>query len=470
MAPIVRASWLRGVSALPSSFAHESYIDELRDARRGVDPVPFRLRHLHDPRAGRAGAGHGAEGRLAHAHRAYRRTPTAGSGRPAATSCSARASPYARYVHSKWPSFGAVLGRLGGRRGGQPQDGRGACAARGGGARRGADDQSGGRRAPGARQRGPDHQPRAQGAGAVRAATGCGRRRTACTAVLPWRAWWPAASGAAPDPQLPRSAGDRGACTMPRPGEPSLGAGESSSVPGTAAIANAIFDATGVRFGRRRFTPEAVLAESGSVARCPLWERARVVARGAGWRCRQCRRARSPTFPRGGGAMADAPWPARKGCGPPAPLRGRAASASSPACSAGARPSRRSSLSAPVYSEATHRTRPRSSPRARRLRGVPHRARRRGQRRRGRPRRRRFGTRLRHQPHARCRDRPRPLVLQRLPARAMREGVSRDGHCAVSRPFRTPPSPRPATTTCRRSTPTSCRSRRCMRRHADVRS
>jgi nicotinate dehydrogenase subunit B len=39
---------------------------------------------------------------------------------------------------------------------------------------------------------------------------------------------------------------------MPRPGEPSLGAGESSSVPGTAAIANAIFDATGVRFRRRR--------------------------------------------------------------------------------------------------------------------------------------------------------------------------------------------------------------------------
>ncbi|REN18131.1 hypothetical protein DSI41_13005, partial [Mycobacterium tuberculosis] len=36
MAPIVRASWLRGVSALPSSFAHESYIDELATAA-GVD-------------------------------------------------------------------------------------------------------------------------------------------------------------------------------------------------------------------------------------------------------------------------------------------------------------------------------------------------------------------------------------------------------------------------------------------------
>ena len=31
-APIVRASWMRGVSALPNVFAHESRIDEL--ARR----------------------------------------------------------------------------------------------------------------------------------------------------------------------------------------------------------------------------------------------------------------------------------------------------------------------------------------------------------------------------------------------------------------------------------------------------
>jgi nicotinate dehydrogenase subunit B len=45
---------------------------------------------------------------------------------------------------------------------------------------------------------------------------------------------------------------------MQRPGEPPLGAGESSSVPGTAAIANAIFDATGVRFRAPPFTPEVV--------------------------------------------------------------------------------------------------------------------------------------------------------------------------------------------------------------------
>jgi nicotinate dehydrogenase subunit B len=48
--------------------------------------------------------------------------------------------------------------------------------------------------------------------------------------------------------------------SMSRPGEPPLGAGESSSVPGTAAIANAIFDATGVRFRQPPFTPEVVRA------------------------------------------------------------------------------------------------------------------------------------------------------------------------------------------------------------------
>ena len=45
---------------------------------------------------------------------------------------------------------------------------------------------------------------------------------------------------------------------MPRPDQPPLGAGESASVPGTAAIANAIFDATGVRFRQPPFTAEVV--------------------------------------------------------------------------------------------------------------------------------------------------------------------------------------------------------------------
>ena len=45
-----------------------------------------------------------------------------------------------------------------------------------------------------------------------------------------------------------------------RQGEPPLGAGESASLPGAAAISNALFDATGVRFRAPPFTPEVVRA------------------------------------------------------------------------------------------------------------------------------------------------------------------------------------------------------------------
>src|ERR1700737_1632686 len=50
MPPIVRAAWLRGVSPLPNTFAHESYIDELA-TEAGVDPIEYRLRYLKDSRA-----------------------------------------------------------------------------------------------------------------------------------------------------------------------------------------------------------------------------------------------------------------------------------------------------------------------------------------------------------------------------------------------------------------------------------
>src|SRR6476620_6549051 len=50
MPPIVRASWLRGVSALPNTFAHECWIDECA-SEAGVDPIDYRLRYLKDSRA-----------------------------------------------------------------------------------------------------------------------------------------------------------------------------------------------------------------------------------------------------------------------------------------------------------------------------------------------------------------------------------------------------------------------------------
>jgi nicotinate dehydrogenase subunit B len=46
---------------------------------------------------------------------------------------------------------------------------------------------------------------------------------------------------------------------LPRQDQPPLGVGESASVPSAAAIANAIFDATGVRLREPPFTPERIL-------------------------------------------------------------------------------------------------------------------------------------------------------------------------------------------------------------------
>jgi nicotinate dehydrogenase subunit B len=45
-----------------------------------------------------------------------------------------------------------------------------------------------------------------------------------------------------------------------RPGQPWLGAGEASQGPTAAAIANAVFDATGLRLRDLPLTPERVRA------------------------------------------------------------------------------------------------------------------------------------------------------------------------------------------------------------------
>jgi nicotinate dehydrogenase subunit B len=121
MAPILRASWLRGVSALPNSFAHECYIDELAHAA-GADPVAYRLRHLTDARAASCCAPPPSAP-------AGSRTPSpAAAGpprrlaaRPGLGLCPLRAQQV--------PGLRRRLVGLGGRRGGAPGHRRGACAA-----------------------------------------------------------------------------------------------------------------------------------------------------------------------------------------------------------------------------------------------------------------------------------------------------------------------------------------------------
>ena len=52
-----------------------------------------------------------------------------------------------------------------------------------------------------------------------------------------------------------------------RPGEPYLGSGEAAQGPAAAAIANAVFDAAGVRLRDIPFTPDRVRAALARAAR-----------------------------------------------------------------------------------------------------------------------------------------------------------------------------------------------------------
>jgi nicotinate dehydrogenase subunit B len=295
MAPIVRASWLRGVSALPSSFAHESYIDELATAA-GVDPVAFRLRHLHDPRAAdlvretaqkagwrmRTGPQEDADGD----HPSRRADARVG---PGGDILFGQGFAYARYVHSKWPGFGAAWSAWV------------------------ADVEVN-------RKTGEVHVRRVvvgHDAGLMVNPAGVehqihGNVIQTTSRALKERVRF--AEQAEPGTQLQAGVSPSGVVAsrewgnypiinfrevpvievvhMQRPGEPPLGAGESSSVPGTAAIANAIFDATGVRFRAPPFTPEVVRA-----ALHPLPPPAEAEAH----------KAQARALP------IDAPWPRRRG-------------------------------------------------------------------------------------------------------------------------------------------------------------
>lgn len=234
MPPIVRASWLRGVSALPNTFAHESYIDELA-AEAGVDPIEYRLRYLKDPRA--------VDLVKAVAKRADW-TPRPQWKEPEAEGdvVRGRGFAYALYVHGKFPGKPAAWSAWV------------ADVA----VNRTTGDVSVTRVVAG-QDTGMMINPdgvRHQLQGNVIQSTS----RTLMEEVsfdragVASREW-----GSYPIirfPDLPKI----DVLLLPRQNEEPLGAGESASVPSAAAIANAIFDATGVRFRELPFTPERILA------------------------------------------------------------------------------------------------------------------------------------------------------------------------------------------------------------------
>tara|TARA_R110000851_G_scaffold332391_1_gene508440 strand:+ start:145166 stop:147457 length:2292 start_codon:yes stop_codon:yes gene_type:complete len=235
MPPIVRASWIRGVAALPNVFAHESFIDELA-ARENEDPVQFRLRFMEDPRpialvkavAKQAGWTSGP------AHSAKQ---AAGDGL-----LRGRGFSQHRYVHGAFPGVGAAW----------------CCWA----VDVEVDPNSGYVRVT--------HVTIGQDCGMVVNPAGVthqmhGNVIQAVSRSLKeevgfdWRGVTDLEWGAYPIltfPEVPHI----NAILMPDNGNPPLGAGESASVPGAAAIANAIFDAAGVRLREAPFTPQRVKA------------------------------------------------------------------------------------------------------------------------------------------------------------------------------------------------------------------
>jgi len=257
MAPIVRAGWIRGVAALPNVFAHESFIDELA-AAAGADPVQFRLAHLRDERAAEL-----IRTTAAKAGWRVRRGPQEnadGGLGPGGDVLFGQGFAYARYVHGMWPGTGAAW-----------------CAWV-------ADVEVN-------RKSGEVHVRRVvtgHDAGLLVNPSGVDHQVHGNVIQATSRALKEEAQFAPPRPPVPASTAVQAGAplagvhasldfarypilTFPevpvveivhvvRPGDPPLGVGESASVPGAAAIANAIFDATGVRLRSPPFTPEKVLA------------------------------------------------------------------------------------------------------------------------------------------------------------------------------------------------------------------
>ncbi len=234
MPPIVRASWLRAVSALPNTFAHESYIDELA-AEVGADPIEYRLRYLKDQR--------GIDLIKEVAARAEW-TPRAPYPHQVAEGdvVSGRGFAYALHLHGKFPGIAAAwsawiadvtvnktTGDVSVTRVVMGQDA--GMVINPDGAR---------------------HQIQ----GNVIQSTSRALMEEVSfdrTGVVS-REW-----GAYPIikfPDVPRI----DVLLMPRQDQPPLGIGEASSIPSAAAIANAIFDATGVRFRELPFTPDRIRA------------------------------------------------------------------------------------------------------------------------------------------------------------------------------------------------------------------
>lgn len=233
MAPLVRAAWMRGVSALPNTFAHESFMDEMAYEAK-EDPVAFRLKHLDDARKAElvtrtaeaagwephVGPRLRREGRMAYGH----------------------GFAFATYVHGTFPGTAAASAAW-------------VCDVS-------VDIETGEvhlTRVFVGQDQGLVINPdgvRQQIHGCVaQTASRVLREEVTFDSITPTAKSW----GTYPIQTFPE-APQIETMLIERPGDPPLGVGESAAVPSAAAIANAIFDATGVRLRAAPFTPEKVRA------------------------------------------------------------------------------------------------------------------------------------------------------------------------------------------------------------------
>jgi len=234
-APIVRASWLRGVSALPNVFAHECWIDECAYLAQ-EDPVAYRLRYMKDPRA--VGVIQAAQ-RLGQ----WQAGPAHRNPAPADQQIvHGRGFAYARYFHSKFPGYGAawaawVCDVSVNRETGEVKVDKvyvtHDCGAM-------------------VNPAGVRHQVH----GNIVQSTSRVLKEFVTfdksgTTSLDWGGYPLLRFDELPEVEIE---------LLEMPHEDPMGAGESASVPSAAAIANAIFDATGVRLTEVPFTPSRVLA------------------------------------------------------------------------------------------------------------------------------------------------------------------------------------------------------------------
>jgi nicotinate dehydrogenase subunit B len=234
MPPIVRASWLRGVSALPNTFAHESYIDELA-TEAGVDPIEYRLRHLKDPRA--VDLVNAVAKRADWTPRPVWKEPVAEG-----DIVRGRGFAYALYVHSKFPGYGAAWSAWIADVAVNKATGDVSVT------RVVAGQDSG-------LMINPDGVRHQIHGNVIQSTSRALMEEIAFDRNSVTSREW----GAYPIikfPDIPKI----DVLMLSRQDQPPLGVGESASVPSAAAIANAIFDATGVRFRELPFTPERVLA------------------------------------------------------------------------------------------------------------------------------------------------------------------------------------------------------------------